>query len=107
MPGIPFPGDTYASPVPDSTPPFFPTMSFYRQLVGIVYNEGVQARTGNYTGNDWVRASLAVLRALEACGVRVEAFGMNILDDPAPCVFISNHMSTLETFILPCLIQPR
>jgi len=26
---------------------------------------------------------------------------------PSACVFIGNHMSILETFVLPCLIQPH
>ena len=108
---VPCPGDTYTTPPQQSSPPFFPSLSFYRQVAGIVYREGSLAKVGNltasYTGNDWVRASLAVVRALEGCGVRIEATGLNVLDNPGPCVFIGNHMSTLETFVLPCLIQPR
>ncbi len=107
MTHIPLPGDTYASPPFTGSAPFFPSLRFYPQLAGILYREGGKAKTGNYTGGDWAGASLAVLRALEACGVRVEASGMSVLDDPAPCVFVANHMSTLETFVLPCVIQPR
>ena len=31
----------------------------------------------------------------------------NIARDPAPVVFIGNHMSTLETMVLPGLIAPH
>ena len=31
----------------------------------------------------------------------------NIAKEDAPVVFVSNHMSTLETMILPCLIAPH
>jgi len=52
-------------------------------------------------------SSLDILRALENVGVRIEITGMhNIRRHDGPVVFIGNHMSTLETFVLPCIIQP-
>jgi 1-acyl-sn-glycerol-3-phosphate acyltransferase len=30
----------------------------------------------------------------------------NMIKFPGPAVFIANHMSTLENFVLPCIIQP-
>jgi 1-acyl-sn-glycerol-3-phosphate acyltransferase len=39
--------------------------------------------------------------------VRIEITGMNnIKRFGGPAVFIGNHMSTLETMVLPCIIQP-
>lgn len=62
---------------------------------------------GLYDGEQWARSSLEVLKLLETVGVR---FTIENLDIPyslaEPCVYIGNHMSTLETFILPCLLQP-
>ena len=107
MSDIPFPDDTYASPPFEGSPPFFPSLRFYPQLAAILYREGGKAKAGTYTGADWSQASIDVLRALEGCGVRTEVSGMDVLNHPAPCVFIANHMSTLETFVLPCFIQPR
>jgi 1-acyl-sn-glycerol-3-phosphate acyltransferase len=48
-----------------------------------------------------------VLRSLENVGVSFEVTGLdNIRRLGGPAVFIGNHMSALETFVLPCLIQP-
>jgi 1-acyl-sn-glycerol-3-phosphate acyltransferase len=45
--------------------------------------------------------------ALETVGVEIEITGVNWLKTVAgPCVFIANHMSTLETICLPGVIQP-
>ncbi len=102
-----FPGDTYVSPPPIETPSLLPSLAFYPRLTAIIGVSGLKARFGTYTGEDWTRSSLAVVRALEGLGARFEVTGMNVLDDPRPTVYIANHMSTLETFVLPCLIQPR
>ncbi len=62
---------------------------------------------GLYDGEQWGSSSLEVLRLLESVGVRFE---IDNLDVPyslsVPCVYIGNHMSTLETMVLPCLLQP-
>ena len=45
--------------------------------------------------------------ALEKAGVMFEISGMdNLRRFDGPAVFIGNHMGTLETMVLPCLIQP-
>ncbi len=73
-----------------------------------IRSEGVQAATGNYPGGQWAHASLRVLRALEETGCLITVDGMDNIDRAeGPCVFIGNHMSTLETMILPIFIQPR
>jgi 1-acyl-sn-glycerol-3-phosphate acyltransferase len=58
-------------------------------------------------GDDWSHNSLEVLHALEAVGVRIEITGTDHFSRlEGPCVFIGNHMSTLEAFVLPTIIQP-
>ncbi len=53
------------------------------------------------------KAASATLRALEQVGVSIEIDGIdNFRTFDGPCVFIGNHMSTLETFVLPVLIAP-
>ncbi len=81
--------------------------SFYPQMIWEVYRSSRVALRGAYTRAEWIRSSEAILRCLENVGVRVAAEGMRhiaALDGPA--VFVSNHMSTLETFVLPCIIEP-
>jgi 1-acyl-sn-glycerol-3-phosphate acyltransferase len=94
---------------PQQPRPLFlrPRFTFYPQAFWIVWKNGRKALKGLYGGAEWAKSSLDILRALENVGVRIEITGMdNIRRHEGPVVFIANHMSTLETFILPCIIQP-
>jgi 1-acyl-sn-glycerol-3-phosphate acyltransferase len=85
----------------------FPTLSFYTRFAGFVFSGSSRARRGRYTDVDWSSNSHQVLRALEAVGVRIEITGTEHFSRIAgPCVFVGNHMSTLEAFVLPTIIQP-
>ena len=58
-----------------------------------------------YDDAAWSRSSFDILRALEAAGVRLEIAGVGRFAAlGGPCVFVGNHMSTLETFVLPTVI---
>lgn len=84
-----------------------PSFTFYTNIVSIVVRAGRNAKRGRYDTAAWCSSSLETLQALERVGVTVEITGMNhfkALD--GPCVFIGNHMSTLETFVLPTIIAP-
>jgi 1-acyl-sn-glycerol-3-phosphate acyltransferase len=64
------------------------------------------AKRQRYGTREWCQSSLATLRALESVGVRFEINGIDSFrKHDGPCVFIGNHMSTLETFVLPVLIS--
>jgi 1-acyl-sn-glycerol-3-phosphate acyltransferase len=85
-----------------------PTAVFYAKGVDIVYRASVLARRGIYDNRQWVASSIATVRALESVGGRFEIEGLDAVRRlSAPCVFIGNHMSVLETFVLPCLIVPH
>lgn len=85
----------------------FPSLSFYSLLAPIVFRSGSRAKRSRYGGAEWVESSHQVLRALERVGVRVEVTGIRHLEDlDGPCLVIANHMSVLETFVLPGVIQP-
>ena len=85
----------------------FPSLTFYPQLVRIVTCGSRLAKQGRYHTADWCRGSFATLRALERVGVTMSVTGLEHLTAfDGPCVFIGNHMSTLETFVLPTLIAP-
>ncbi len=84
-----------------------PKISFYPQFFCIVWRSSGRAKRGAYGGTQWADSSLDVMRALENVGIRFEITGMaNINKFEGPAVFIANHMSTLETMVLPCIIQP-
>ena len=85
----------------------FPTCCFYRRFAWNVYRSSVKARAGQYEDIHWSQTSLDVLRALEAVGVQAEITGAEHLHAlKTPCVLIANHMSMLETMVLPAIIQP-
>ena len=66
------------------------------------------AKAGEYDTQKWVKGSLSILKLIEKCGGRFHIDGLNNIDKiKEPVVFISNHMSTLETMIFPGLIASR
>lgn len=82
-----------------------PSFIFYSHVAGIVWTGSGKAKRGRYHTPEWRQSSLATLRALEKVGVKIEITGIDSFRDlKTPCVFIGNHMSTLETFVLPVII---
>ncbi|MGJ3243104.1 MAG: lysophospholipid acyltransferase family protein [Opitutales bacterium] len=97
--------DRYATPEPRGRARF-PGLGFYPRMARVVFRAARLARAGQYTDEAWIRSSFGMARALEQVGCRltVEGVGHFRKLDP-PCVFIGNHMSTLETFVLPWIIR--
>jgi len=86
----------------------FPSALFYPKMVGIVLRSSRLARLGRYDKFAWARSSEAVVGCLEASGCRIHVDGLaHLAPLDRPCVFIGNHMSTLETFALPSILLPR
>lgn len=84
-----------------------PSAGFYRKMASIVFRSSSMAKHQKYGNAEWAESSLEILRALEGVGIRFEITGLeNLRALEGPCVFISNHMSTLETFVLPAIIEP-
>jgi 1-acyl-sn-glycerol-3-phosphate acyltransferase len=84
-----------------------PEVPFYLRTGWIVLRAACKAERGRYDTAEWSASSFAVLSALEKAGVRISISGMDhIRSLDGPCVFIGNHMSTLETFVLPTLVAP-
>ena len=106
---LPLAGGAYRT-TPEPVPflaRMFPTVTFYSRFLATVLKSSSQAKRGRYGDDVWGRSSLEVLRALEGVGVNIEITGVDHFERLAtPCVFIANHMSLMETLVLPCLIQP-
>jgi len=86
----------------------FPNLVFYTKVFGIVRRAARLAKKGLYDNQRWIESSITTVRALESVGGRFEFQGLNIVARlQSPCVFIGNHMSILETFVLPCLVVPH
>lgn len=83
-----------------------PSCSFYPRYASIVLRSGLQARRGRYDGHAWALSSQHVREALERVGVRFEVTGLEHLAGlQRPFVVASNHMSTLETMVLPSILM--
>jgi len=84
----------------------FPSLRFYARMAAIFWNAAKVANAGKYSGERWAYDSELVGHLIEDMGTRVVIDGIENLDFEGPCVFEANHMSTLETLFLPCIIQP-
>ncbi|OGV63644.1 MAG: hypothetical protein A3K19_08470 [Lentisphaerae bacterium RIFOXYB12_FULL_65_16] len=83
-------------------------LAFYPQVFWIVWRARCKSVRGQYGHEQYARSGLATLQAVERCGGTVEITGLDHLRAaPAPVVVISNHMSTLETFVLGTMLIPE
>ncbi|MBI4690105.1 MAG: 1-acyl-sn-glycerol-3-phosphate acyltransferase [Nitrospirae bacterium] len=81
-------------------------------FVGGYLREFIRSRStatnGYYDRKAWAESSYRIFKLIEECGGRFHLRGLeNIYPLERPVVFISNHMSTLETLVLPCIIAPH
>lgn len=84
-----------------------PTPCFYTRVARIVFLSSYRAWRRNFDGRDWWVASAAVRKAFERTGARLSVKGTeHFVRLGKPCVFIGNHMSTAETFLLGSMILP-
>ena len=85
-----------------------PALLFYAKIAMIIWKASRLCVKGVYTDESWIQSSLDTLRALEAVGGRFDLQNLAVPRElESPCVFVGNHMSILETFVLSCLIQPH
>jgi 1-acyl-sn-glycerol-3-phosphate acyltransferase len=74
----------------------------------IVLKTRKQALQGKYDAEAWALSSFDVFKLIESCGGKFHITGMDhIRRCSEPAVFVGNHMSTLETMVLPCIIAPE
>lgn len=104
-------GDTYSSQHASAGifSRMMPSLSFYSRLfLGPVRWLCARASKGLCDDTAWVYASAWVADLIERMGCPIEIEGMNAIEAvDGPCLFVANHMSTLETFMLPAMIRPR
>ncbi len=77
----------------------------YPPVFDIVWRASRKAKRGEYDTAEWVKSSVEIMAVLRASGVDIRVEGLeHVRAEDGPVVFIANHMSTLETFLLPSLI---
>jgi len=107
-----FPGDDYTTPegVPRALSEYFllgSRWSVYCHFFATILRSRALALAGLYDDEAWARSSREIISNLERCQARFRIEGMNrVRRAEGPLVFVSNHMSTLETLALPGLIVP-
>lgn len=107
---IPIIQDNYQSPIRKVSFLIraFPSCFFYPRVFWIVRGSSRRAARGRYGSREWVESSYRIAAALEAVGGRLSVENVSAFKDLAsPVVFIGNHMSTLETLVLPWIIRPH
>ncbi len=106
-----FPGDTYVSPmtVPDLLSRVWPSLPFYVRVFLKTTHWGTsRAAKGVFTDEAWAYSSARIAEDCEHTGLRFFVTGMDVLDRVGgPCVIVANHMSTLETYVLPAIVRPH
>jgi 1-acyl-sn-glycerol-3-phosphate acyltransferase len=81
--------------------------SVYIHFIGTILRSRALALAGRYDDEAWAYSSREIIGNLERCRARFHIEGMNrVRGAEGPLVFVSNHMSTLETVALPGLIVP-
>ncbi len=84
-----------------------PGLAFYPRIIDIIITSARLAKRGRMDDAAWVEASSGTVKALEKAGIRLHLENLHGLQGrKPPFVFVGNHMSTLETFLLPSLIVP-
>jgi 1-acyl-sn-glycerol-3-phosphate acyltransferase len=81
---------------------------FTLKYASVVLRTRKEAIRKIYDTKAWTDSSFEILRFIERTGGIFHITGMeNITKSPGALLFISNHMSTLETMILPSIIGPH
>ncbi len=102
--------DRYRSP--DTSPGrfarHFPTLAYYLRILPIVFKASSLAKRGLYDDPAWCRSSFDIFKAIEGVGTKCSIRNLRAVTEMnSPFVVVGNHMSTLETFLLPYLICPH
>jgi 1-acyl-sn-glycerol-3-phosphate acyltransferase len=75
---------------------------FYMDIVRVVISARLQANRGAFDRKAWAGHSFKMLRVDERCGAKVSFSGFeNLAGIKLPVVYTANHMSMVETLLLP------
>ncbi len=82
-----------------------PSFSFYTSFLAVIYFSAQKAQQGSYDTEAWRLSSFKAMQALERTGLKITISGIEHLQNlDSPCVVVGNHMSMMDTVILPAII---
>ncbi len=88
--------------VPGNYFPGWLNFIYYLRLVSTLTHAGIVGRQGDLDDEKWAWFSHKIVQVVESVGGKVNISGLEaISNQPGPVVYIANHMSLLETLILP------
>ncbi len=88
-------------------PLFHSRFVFTGLFLKTVFQSRSLARKQLYGDRQWVGSSHDIFTSVERCGGKIHLYGLDhVRNCREPVLFLSNHMSTLETMILPGILQP-
>lgn len=85
--------------------PGLASLIYYSLLICVVVRDSFIARIGKYDRKKWNRSSFQIIKIIESAGGKLDVSGLSYISEHnEPVVFVSNHMSMLDTFIMPSII---
>lgn len=80
---------------------------YYLRLLQVVGSGWTHARRGGFDASAWMRHAWWTRDIVETCGGQIRVEGLeHVAALRVPAVFVCNHMSLLETFLLPGFLLP-
>jgi 1-acyl-sn-glycerol-3-phosphate acyltransferase len=78
---------------------------YYLKIFRVIASGAIIARCGRYDTPFWGQQSYEILQAAEVCGAKITISGCeSVAKFNKPVVFVSNHMSMLETMLYPGIL---
>jgi 1-acyl-sn-glycerol-3-phosphate acyltransferase len=100
----------YATPAGESYPMLDRLMGrtqvwYYLKIFRVIASGAILAQRGKYNTAVWGSESYETLRAAEVCGAKISITGgENVTKVNRPVVYVSNHMSMMETMFYPGIL---
>lgn len=79
---------------------------YHTAIALCVWRCGKLGKKGLLDDATWGGRCLDVMRCVERCGGTVQISIPEATRASTPCVYVGNHMSVLETTVLPCILTP-
>ena len=80
---------------------------FHLKILHAIHKLNKTIKQNRFSLDEWSKVSYCTMKTIEGCGGNIHISGMNYISKSDPVVFVSNHMSTLETFLLPGIVCPK